>query len=315
MKHFFDDSIANAAGKIACATLPLITLGAIYNDTIEIIACIVGLIAAIVLAARITMMFGKTEPKFIANLDKTVSDLLALPYALFLCTLIILCFREIINTKDVITVTLETNDNDFIFLTLGYIVFVLLIISIFLYQRLKITKTNKKLAELQREQLKLEKDNLHLQIAHLEDEKNSLEMILRDKKIAEASMLSIIRERINLLNGLIAAQIADNDVYSKPYSEWIKNIETDRELFINSTRLAFSATHPEFIKYLENKGLTEYELNYACLYALGLRGKEVGEYIKVKRHYNISSDIRKKLGIDEHDTNLGIYIRRILAEM
>ena len=79
--------------------------------------------------------------------------------------------------------------------------------------------------------------------------------------------------------------------------------------------MAFSATHPEFIKYLENKGLTEYELNYACLYALGLRGKEVGEYIKVKRHYNISSDIRKKLGIDEHDTNLGIYIRRILAEM
>ena len=179
----------------------------------------------------------------------------------------------------------------------------------------KVNTANKKLAELQREQLKLEKDNLHLQIAQLEDEKNSLEIILRDKKIAEVSMLSIIRERINLLNGLIAAQIADNDVYSKPYSEWIKNIETDRELFINSTRLAFSATHPEFIKYLENKGLTEYELNYACLYALGLRGKEVGEYIKVKRHYNISSDIRKKLGIDEHDTNLGIYIRRILAEM
>ena len=178
MKHFFDDSIANATGKIACATLPLITLGAIYNDTLEIIACIVGLIAVIALAARITMMFGKTEPKVIANLDKTVSDLLALPYALFLCTLIILCFREIINTKDVITVTHETNDNDFIFLTLGYIVFVLLIISIFLYQRLKITKTNKKLAELQREQLKLEKDNLNLQIAQLEDEKNSLEMIL-----------------------------------------------------------------------------------------------------------------------------------------
>lgn len=90
MKHFFDDSIANAAGKIACAMLPLITLGAIYNDTIEIVACIVGLIAAIVLAARITMMFGKTEPKVIANLDKTVSDLLALPYALFLCSTILL---------------------------------------------------------------------------------------------------------------------------------------------------------------------------------------------------------------------------------
>ena len=90
MKHFFDDSIANAASKIGCATLPLITLGAIYNDTIEIIACIIGLIAVIVLAARITMMFGKTEPKVIANLDKTISDLLALPYALFMSSTILL---------------------------------------------------------------------------------------------------------------------------------------------------------------------------------------------------------------------------------
>ena len=90
MKHFFDDSIANATGKIACATLPLITLGAIYNDTIEIIACTIGMIAMIVLAARITMLFGKKEPEIIANLDKTVSDLLALPYALFLCSSILL---------------------------------------------------------------------------------------------------------------------------------------------------------------------------------------------------------------------------------
>jgi len=51
-----------------------------------------------------------------------------------------------------------------------------------------------------------------------------------------------------------------------------------------------------------------------CLYAIGLRGKEVGEYIQIKRHYIISHEIRMKLGIDEHETNIGIYIRRLMKE-
>ena len=69
------------------------------------------------------------------------------------------------------------------------------------------------------------------------------------------------------------------------------------------------------MSYLESKGLSEYEINYVCLYAIGLRGKEVGEYIQLKRHYNISSEIRHKLGINEHETNLGIYIRNLMQQL
>ena len=43
-----------------------------------------------------------------------------------------------------------------------------------------------------------------------------------------------------------------------------------------------------------------------------MRGKEVGEYIQLRRHYHISSDIRRKLGIDDHETNIGIYIRKLM---
>lgn len=84
---------------------------------------------------------------------------------------------------------------------------------------------------------------------------------------------------------------------------------------MDSTRLAFTASHPKFISYLERHRITTDEINYLCLYAIGLRGKEVGEYIQVKRHYNISSEIRKKLGIDEHETNIGLYIRRLLKDL
>ena len=33
----------------------------------------------------------------------------------------------------------------------------------------------------------------------------------------------------------------------------------------------------------------------------------------MRSHYNVSSDIREKLGISEHDTKLGIYLRKLLA--
>ena len=36
-----------------------------------------------------------------------------------------------------------------------------------------------------------------------------------------------------------------------------------------------------------------------------IKGKEIGEYIQIKRHYHTSTDIRKKLGLKEDDTNLG----------
>lgn len=84
---------------------------------------------------------------------------------------------------------------------------------------------------------------------------------------------------------------------------------------MNSTRMAFQVSHPVFIQYFEEHGLTESEINYVCLYAIGLKGKEVGIYIKKPSHVNMSSAIRKKLGIDKHETNIGIYVRRLLKSL
>lgn len=37
--------------------------------------------------------------------------------------------------------------------------------------------------------------------------------------------------------------------------------------------------------------------------------------MQLRRHYNISSEIRSKLGIDEHETNLDIYVRKLLKKL
>jgi hypothetical protein len=45
-----------------------------------------------------------------------------------------------------------------------------------------------------------------------------------------------------------------------------------------------------------------------------MNGKMVMSFTNLKRHYHIGSDIRRKLGLTEHDTNLSIYIRRLLQK-
>jgi hypothetical protein len=182
--------------------------------------------------------------------------------------------------------------------------------------KLKISQleSDKHNAELEIEKKNLAAENMRLKISQLESEGEHLKELLTEAKLSKP-ILDAIKERSDILNGLLAAKISDNDTYSKPYDIWINQITEDRKSFMNSTRLAFRASHPAFMKYLEDHGLTESELNYVCLYAIGLRGKEIGEYIQIKRHYHTSTDIRKKLGLKEDDTNLGLHIRNLMKKL
>lgn len=230
----------------------------------------------------------------------------------------------------------------FIWLSLC-VAFVLLIIIGYIYYRYRLSKAknlleeqeNKRLlleqenlkkenenlelrnyqAELECERQSLAAENLRLKIEQLEDESASLKGILEKRKDLAKPIEEAIKIRIEMLNGLLAAQITDNDAYAKSYGDWRDRLIQDKDEFMNTTRLAFKASHPRFMEYLEEHGLTESEINYVCLYAIGLRGKEAGEYMQLKRHYHISSDIRKKLGIDEHQTNIGIYIRKLMKQL
>ena len=169
-------------------------------------------------------------------------------------------------------------------------------------------------ADLELEKKRLAAENMQLKISQLESEGERLKELLEESKLSKP-ILDSIQERIGILNGLLAAKITDNDSYSKPYDKWINKVTEDRKSFMDTTRLAFCASHPAFMKYLDEHGLSEAEINYVCLYAIGLRGKEIGEYIELKRHYHMSTDIRKKLGLKEGDTNLGLHIRNLMGKL
>lgn len=168
--------------------------------------------------------------------------------------------------------------------------------------------------EFEKHTAELTAENMRLRISQLETENEQLKD-LSDKEDLPDDVRKVIKERVEMLNRLFAARILDKDTNVNAYDEWLRQEISDKERFMNSNRLAFKASHPMFIRYLEEHGLTEYEINYLCLYAIGLKGKDVGSYMQLRRHYNISSEIRSKLGIDEHETNIGIYIRKLLKSL
>lgn len=211
--------------------------------------------------------------------------------------------------------------NRIIWLSIG-IILVSLIVTVLIYYRYRLGKTQRLLAIQENEKLKLESDanalkaeNLEYQLQQLKEESVSLKKILNVRQDLDQPVQNAIQIRLDMLNKLLATSIADNASYSKQYEEWRDQLLEHKEEFMNSTRLAYKATHPMFIDFLEKHGLSNDEINHACLYAIGLRGKDVGSYTKLSRYYHISSDIRKKLGIDEHQTNLGIYIRKLLKQL
>ena len=194
-------------------------------------------------------------------------------------------------------------------------IFALVIIIGWLYYRGYRSKTKHILTEKENKNLRLEQENLRLEIDQLEDERDNLKELQKEQSELSKPIKDVIKNRLDLLNGLLAKEITNNDRYAEPYNKWIDTVRNDKKKFMDSTRLAFAASHPKFIEHLEQHGLSADEINYLCLYAIGLRGKEVGEYIQTKRHYIVSHEIRKKLGIDEHETNIGPYIRKLLRAL
>ena len=173
---------------------------------------------------------------------------------------------------------------------------------------------DKKRLEAEQRQYELEASNLRLEIFQLESERDHLKELQQEQSELAKPIQKVIKDRLDILNGLLAKEITQNDSYAESYNNWIETVHNDKKKFMDSTRLAFAASHPKFMEYLEQHGLSTDEINYLCLYAIGLRGKEVGEYIQMKRHYIVSHEIRKKLGIDQHETNLGLYIRRLIKD-
>ncbi len=180
-------------------------------------------------------------------------------------------------------------------------------------ERGRLEVENKNL-QLERDNKALMAENLANRVEALEEESENLKRLMQARELPP-EVKQAMKVRIEMLNSFLASRISDNESYSEPYKEWIGELTANAQEFMDNNRLAFHALYPRFMQYLIDHGLTDEELNLVCLYAIGLKGKEVGAYTKKRSYANASSAIRKKLGIDQHQTNIGIYVRKMLEDL
>ena len=181
-----------------------------------------------------------------------------------------------------------------------------LLVIMIIRRRLQISHAKNK-------ELEVEKQKYEQLYADAIAERDALTKMVEDSSV-KAETKAVIKARLDVLNKVIISQITGTTSANKKAYEELELLLADKETFIESTRLTIEGNNPEFITALKSRGLTDEEINICCLYAIGLKGKDIKAYTSQPRHYNQSADIRHKLGLTESDTNLSIFICDMLEK-
>lgn len=171
----------------------------------------------------------------------------------------------------------------------------------------------KRLKDSRRKNALLESEKAHYEQMYNEvlAERNALDEMIADSSIKEETM-EIIKKRLEVLNTIIVSHLSEKGTDVKRANDELERLIADRNDFIKSTRLTLEENYPHFFAYLKEKGVEDYEIDFCCLYAIGMKGKEIKSYTNLSRHYKDSSEVRQKLGLVESDTNLSNFLQNLL---
>ena len=181
-----------------------------------------------------------------------------------------------------------------------------LLVIMIIRRRLQISRAKNR-------ELEVEKQRYEQLYADAVAERDALTKMVEDSNVRDEAK-AVIKARLDVLNKVIISQITGTTSANKKAYEELESLLADKESFIESTRLTIEGNNPEFVTALKERGLTDEEINICCLYAIGLKGKDIKAYTSQPRHYNQSADIRHKLGLTESDTNLSIFLRDMLEK-
>lgn len=216
----------------------------------------------------------------------------------------------------------QKNLNLFLLMGITIILLILFLIrkhykALTLKHQLKIN-TMEEESKLYKEELKrldVERENYELKCKEAIKEQEKLKDIIEasnsDNKLNE-DVISLVTQRLAILDKFIAANISSS--FSKEALQELNKLMQDRSLFLESTRMSYSLSHPEFIEYLYSKELTDREVACCCLYCIGLNGSEISNYLEMKSFYNLSKCIRKKLSVDR-SMNIDTYLHKLLVQI
>lgn len=192
-----------------------------------------------------------------------------------------------------------------VMLVLSIVLILIIIISIAIILRNIFIRRANKLLELEEQKIRLTNEYEKAII-----EQNRLRSLISNNKISK-DLRKVIEERMIILNSFIVSNISGINL-DKSMIELKKYID-DNENFLQSTMLSFKLTHPKFISFLQNKGLSDWEVGCCCLYCIGLNGSEISNFLDIKYFYKRSSVIRRKLGVQS--VNIDTYLLNKMKEL
>jgi len=134
---------------------------------------------------------------------------------------------------------------------------------------------------------------------------------LKSKKCFDKETTEIMRERFCIVSRYILETFGK--AAEKKGSNSLRELVEKPEEFLESTRISFKALYPEFIKFLEQY-LSSREIGYCCLICLGLNVSECNNFLNIKS-YNLSYNIRKKLGMNEAALSLKNFLHKKFEEL
>ena len=155
-----------------------------------------------------------------------------------------------------------------------------------------------------------ERQKLHRLLDTLEQERPALAEMVKNLQDDEAHQL--LRNRSELVEKILAAAVTGDPDKSNAVLDEVDRLVSERGSFMRQTRLIYERLQPKMVERLRASGLNDEEVEICCLYALGLNGKAIQMYTRDGRHYQKVGQIRKKLGLGEHDKNIDGFIRSLM---
>lgn len=131
------------------------------------------------------------------------------------------------------------------------------------------------------------------------EEKNVLENMMCSMQLIDSDMLSLISERITLLNDIVLHHRLPDSRNARITEKKLQALLNDTKEYLSTVGIFYSIRNSSFVSYLKSKGLHTWEIGYCCLYIMGYNAKEISGIMNNSQVYKISSEIRRKLGYND----------------
>lgn len=142
-------------------------------------------------------------------------------------------------------------------------------------------------------------------------EKEALSDMLESMPMNDPELHHVLSDRIDLLNEIILCQRVTGSSNAIRLNSKIQSLLADTKEYLSTIGMSYVLNNPSFVSYLKSKGLSSWEIGYCCLYIMGYNAKEISGIMNNSQVYKISSEIRRKLGVNDGKSRLESILKNI----